>query len=246
MTSLNTGRVILVTGGSGGIGRAICLRLARDGMSIAVHYAGNAARAQEVVDSIIEAGGSAIKVGGDVADQTAMTEAFDDVVTRFGGVDVVVHTAGVMPLATVAEMDLATFDNLVSSNLRGTFIVAQLAAQRVRSGGAIITFSSSVTRLQQPTYGPYAATKAAAEALSLVLARELAGKDITVNTVAPGPTATPLFMQGKSDELIEHIAGLNPMHRLGEPLDIAEVVAALSGPLRWVNGQTIFVNGGAA
>ena len=143
-------------------------------------------------------------------------------------------------------MDLATFDGIMRTNLRGTFIVDQLAAQRVRAGGAIINFSSSVTRLEQPTYGPYAATKAGAEAMTLILARELRGKDITVNTVAPGPTDTPLFTEGKSDDFIAQIAGMNPMQRLGRPDDVAELIAALAGPLRWVNGQTIFVNGGAA
>jgi 3-oxoacyl-[acyl-carrier protein] reductase len=241
-----TSRVAIVTGGSGGIGRAICARLAQDGMSVAVHYAGNAERAQRVVEDIVGTGGSAIDVGGDVGDEKAMAAAFDRVQERFGGIDVVVHNAGTMPLATVADMDLDTFDALVRTNLRGTFVVDQLAAQRVRGGGAIINDSSSVTRLRQPTYGPYAATKAGAEVLSLILARELGGRDITVNTVAPGPTETPLFTSGKSDDQIAHIAGLNPMKRLGEPSDIAEVVAALAGPLRWVNGQTIFVNGGAA
>jgi 3-oxoacyl-[acyl-carrier protein] reductase len=246
MAASSAGRVAIVTGGSGGIGREICARLAQDGASVAVHYAGNAQRAQDVVDAIVGSGGAAIAVGGDVGDPAAMTTVFDRVVNEFGGVDVVVHSAGVMPLGAVAEMDLTTFDNLVRINLRGTFVVNQLAAKRVRSGGAIINFSSSVTRLQQPTYGPYAATKAGVEALTLILARELQGKDITVNTVAPGPTETPLFIEGKSDELIQHIAGLNPMHRLGQPGDIAELVAALAGPLRWVNGQTIFANGGAA
>ena len=239
-------RVALVTGGSGGIGSAVALRLAQDGVAVGVHYSGSKDRAQTVVESIASAGGMAILVGGDVADENQMAAVFDQLESEFGGVDVVVHTAGTMPLGAIAEMDLATFDGIMRTNLRGTFIVDQLAAQRVRAGGAIINFSSSVTRLEQPTYGPYAATKAGAEAMTLILARELRGKDITVNTVAPGPTDTPLFTEGKSDDFIAQIAGMNPMQRLGRPADVAELIAALAGPLRWVNGQTIFVNGGAA
>jgi 3-oxoacyl-[acyl-carrier protein] reductase len=239
-------RVALVTGGSGGIGSAVAVRLAQDGVAVGVHYSGGKDRAQEVVESIASAGGQAIPVGGDVANENQMAAVFDQLESEFGGVDVVVHTAGTMPLGAIAEMDLTTFDGIVRTNLRGTFILDQLAAQRVRTGGAIINFSSSVTRLQQPTYGPYAACKAGAEAMTLVLARELRGKDITVNTVAPGPTDTPLFTQGKSDDLITQIAGMNPMQRLGHPGDVAELVAALAGPLRWVNGQILFVNGGAA
>lgn len=241
-----TGRIAVVTGGSGGIGRAVCTRLAEDGVTVAVHYAGNLERAQRLVDDIVAKGGQAVPVRGDVGDAAEMSAVFDYVESELGGVDVVVNTAGSMPLGAIAEMDLETFDEIVRTNLRGTFIVSQLAARSVRPGGAIINFSSSVTRLRQPTYGPYAAAKAGVEVLSLILARELRGKDITVNTVAPGPTETPLFLQGKSDELIEQIADMNPMQRLGQPDDIAELVAALAGPLRWVNGQTIFVNGGAA
>lgn len=246
MPNSPTGRVALVTGGSGGIGRAICTRLAEDGFAVVVHYSGNPDRAQQVLDDIAAKGGTALAARGDVGDAVEMTSVFDGVEAELGGVDVVVNTAGSMPLGPIAAMDLGTFDEIVRTNLRGTFIVSQLAAQRVRPGGAVINFSSSVTRLQQPTYGPYAATKAGVEVLGLILARELRGKDITVNTVAPGPTETPLFLQGKSDELIEQIAGMNPMQRLGRPEDIAETVAALAGPLRWVNGQTIFTNGGAA
>jgi len=221
-------------------------RLAADGMAVLAHYSGNAAKAQEAVDAITAAGGRAIAVGGDVADETSMAALFDAATERFGGIDVVVHTAGIMPLAPIAQMDLDTFDRVQRVNVRGTFVVDQLAARQVRAGGAIINFSTSVTRLQMPTYGAYAASKGAVEAMTLILARELRGRDVTVNAIAPGPTATPLFFEGKSQEVVDRIAGLNPMERLGTGPDIAEVAAFLAGPGRWVNGQTVYANGGAA
>lgn len=239
-------RVALVTGASGGIGRACALRLAGDGQAVVVHYSGHRDSAEEVVEQIMSAGGHAVAVGGDVGEKADMDAVFRAAQDEFGGLDVMVHAAGVMPLAPVAEMDLDTFDWVQHVNVRGTFIVNQLAAQTVRPGGAIITFSSSVTRLAPPRYAAYAASKAATEAMTLILARELRGRDITVNTVAPGPVATPLFFAGKSAELIDTIAAANPMERLGRPDDIAEVVSTLAGPARWINGQTLFVNGGAA
>jgi 3-oxoacyl-[acyl-carrier protein] reductase len=242
----NAERVALVTGGSGGIGRAGAERLGADGFAVVVHYAGSKDRAEETAAAVTRAGGRAVVAGGDVADEAAMAEVFDVAEREFGGLDVVVHTAGIMPLAPVAQMDLETFDRVQRTNVRGTFVVDQLAAQRVRGGGAIINFSTSVTRLQIPSYGAYAASKGAVEALTLILARELSGRDITVNAIAPGPTATPLFFEGKSQEVIDRIAGMNPMERLGTPQDIAEAVAFLAGPARWVNGQVLYVNGGAA
>ncbi|GAA2287167.1 SDR family oxidoreductase [Glycomyces scopariae] len=239
-------RVAVVTGGSGGIGRAAAERLARDGFAVLVHYAGNRARAEETVAAIEAAGGRALAAGGDVADETAMTELFDTAEREFGGIDVLVHTAGIMPLAPLTELDLDTFDRIQRTNVRGTFVVDQLAARRIRDGGAIINFSTSVTRLQIPGYSAYAASKGAVEAITLILARELRGRDVTVNAVAPGPTATPLFLDGKPQALVDQIADANPMQRLGTPEDITEAVAFLAGPARWVNGQVLYVNGGAA
>lgn len=239
-------RVALVTGGSGGIGRAVVQRLAADGYALAVQYAGNQAAAAQLVDEVRAAGGTAIAVGGDVADEAAMGAVFDAIEQSLGGIDVVVHTAGVMLLAPIAALSLDDLDRMHRTNIRGTFVVDQLAANRLRAGGAIINFSTTVTRTSFPTYGAYAASKAAVEAMTAVLARELRGRDITVNAVAPGPTATPLFLQGKDEQAIAALAKAAPLERLGQPEDIAETVAFLAGPGRWVNGQTVFVNGGLA
>lgn len=239
-------RSAIVTGASGGIGRAVARRLAADGLAVVAHYGGNRVRAEETVTEINAAGGRAIAVGGDVADEQSMAALFDSAEAEFDGIDVVVHTAGIMPLAPVAELDLEVFDQVQRINVRGTAVVAQQAARRVRPGGAVVLFSTSITRLQSPGYAAYAMSKGAVEALTLILARELRGRDITVNTVAPGPTDTPLFREGKPAQLIETIAGLNPMGRLGTPEDIADVVATLAGPVRWINGQVLYANGGAA
>ncbi|MEU5275281.1 SDR family oxidoreductase [Streptomyces asoensis] len=239
-------RVALVTGASGGIGRAVTRRLAADGTAVGVHYAGNQAAAEETVAAVEAAGGRAIAVTGDVADEGAMADAFSAVEEAFGGVDVVIHTAGVMTLGPVAAFDLDAFDRLMRTNVRGAFVVAQQAARRVRDGGAVVTFSTSVTRLAFPDYAPYAASKGAVEAMTLVLARELRGRDITVNAVAPGPTATPLFLDGKDRQTVDRLAAQPPLERLGTPEDIAETVAFLAGPGRWVNGQVLYVNGGIA
>ena len=240
-------RVAIITGGSGGIGQAVAARLAEDGMKVIVHYAGNPDPAEEIVQSITGAAGEAIAVKADVGDEREVAALFDEVEERFGGVDVVVNTAGIMLLAPLAEYELEDFDRMVRTNLRGAFLVCQQSVRRLRSGGAFINFSSSVVKLALETYAAYAATKGGVEAMTMIMAKELRGRDITSNTVAPGPTATPLFLDGKPQEAIDHMASMAPLEeRLGQPDDVAEVVAFLAGPARWINGQVIYINGGIA
>ncbi len=239
-------RVAIVTGGSGGIGRAVSERLAADGTSILVAYSGNPDRAEDVVKAISQAGGQAVSAQADVAEPEQVKALFDQAEAQFGGVDVVVNTAGIMLLSPLAELDLDDLDRMHRINIRGTFVVSQFALQRIRRGGALINFSTSVVKLALPTYSAYVASKAAVDGITRILAQEVRGKDITVNAVAPGPTATPLFLDGKPQEVIDQMAARPPLERLGEPKDIAEAVSFLAGPARWVNGQIIYVNGGIA
>ena len=200
-------RVAIVTGGSRGIGRQVAERLAADGMAVVVNYAGNEKEAEAAVEAITERGGRAIAVRADVGDPAAVAELFDTAEATFGGVDVVVHLAGVMNAPTpIADTDFDVLDRVHRTNIRGTFAVAQQAAKRVRDGGAVITTSTSVLGLNLPGYGVYNATKGAVEAITMILARELRGRDITVNTVAPGPTATALFLDGKDEETVARMA----------------------------------------
>ena len=238
-------RVAVVTGGSRGIGRACAERLAADGFAVVVNYAGNTAAAEDTVGAITAAGGQAIAARADVADETAVAAVFDLAETAFGGVDVVVNAAGRMILSTIAELDLADLDAMHRTNIRGTFVVAQQAARRLRPGGALINVSTSVLGTNFPTYGAYTASKGAVEALTMVLAKEMRGRDVTVNAVAPGPTVTELFLEGKSEADLTRLAAAAPLERLGQPADIAGAVAFLAGPdARWINGQSLRANGG--
>jgi 3-oxoacyl-[acyl-carrier protein] reductase len=243
-TNTSTDRVAIVTGGSRGIGRGTAERLSKDGFAIVVNYGGNEEEADSAVETITKAGGRAISAQADVADEDAVAEVFDTAKREYGGVDVVVHAAGVMPLSPLVDLDLEVFDRMHRTNVRGTFVVDQQAARRVRPGGTIVNFSSSVVGLSMPGYSGYAATKGAVEAMTMILARELRGRDVTVNAVAPGPTATALFLDGKDEETIARMSAQPPLERLGTPADIAEVVAFLAGPGRWVNGQVLRANGG--
>jgi 3-oxoacyl-[acyl-carrier protein] reductase len=238
-------RVAIVTGASGGIGGAVAERLARDGFTVVVNYAGKAQPAEELVRQIEAAGGKAVAHQADIADPEAVRKMFEAAQTAFGGVDVLINNAGIMKLATIADSDDALFDSQIAVNLKGTFNTLREAARRLRDGGRIVNVSSSVVGLLQPTYGVYAATKAAVEAMTSILTKELRGRNITVNAIAPGPTATKLFLDGKPQEVVDRLAKLAPLERLGQPEDIAAAIAFLVGPDgAWINGQTLRANGG--
>lgn len=241
----NNNRVAIVTGGSRGIGAAIAERLASDGFSVVVNYANSSMAADELTQRITEAGGSAQSFQADVSDSDAVEKLFDFATESFGGVDVLVNNAGVLKMQPLAETSDEDFARLVDINLKGCFHTMREAARRLRDGGRVINLSSSVIGLRMPNYGVYSATKAAVEAMSSVLANELRGRQITVNSVAPGPTATKLFLDDKSDELIDRLTNMSPLERLGQPDDIASVVSFLAGSDgAWVNGQTLRANGG--
>jgi len=243
--SEQNGKVAIVTGASRGIGSAVAERLARDGFSVVVNYSGSKDTADALVRKIGEGGGHALAVKADVSDSLAVREMFETTVSKFGGVDVLVNNAGIMTLSNITDTDDASFDKQIAINLKGTFNAMREAAKRLRSGGRIINFSSSVVGLLQPTYAVYAGTKAAVEAMTSVLAKELRGRNITVNAVAPGPTGTDLFLKGKPQAVVDHLAKLAPLERLGEPDDIARTVSFLAGPDgAWINGQVLRANGG--
>jgi 3-oxoacyl-[acyl-carrier protein] reductase len=241
-----TDKAALVTGASRGIGAAVARRLASEGFGVVVNYSRGSADAETLVREIEQAGGRAVAVQADVADPAGIGQLFDAAEQAFGGLDVLVNNAGVMRLAPVADTDDAALDAQLAVNLSGVFRGMREAARRLRDGGRIISFSSSVVGLYQPGYGVYAATKAAVEALTHILAKELGPRRITVNAVAPGPVDTELFTTGKSDAQIDAITRTIPLGRLGSPDDIARVVSFLAGPDGgWVNGQVLRANGGA-
>ena len=238
-------KVAIVTGASRGIGAAAAEQLARDGFAVVVNYSGNEVAAEALVRKIETASGRALAARADVADPAAVARLFTAAETAFGGVDVLVNNAGIMKLASLADSDDALFDSQIAVNLKGTFNALREASRRLRNGGRIVNFSTSVVGLRLETYGVYVATKAAVEAMTPVLAKELRGRSITVNAIAPGPTATDLFLNGKSQELIDRMSKMNPLERLGTPKDIAAAVAFLVGPDgSWINGQVLRANGG--
>ncbi len=240
-----TNKVAIVTGASRGIGAAVAEGLASDGFTVIINYSGDAKSAGTLAGKIEGEGGRALAAKADVSDAEAVRGMFDAAEAAFGGVDVLINNAGIMKLAKIADSDDALFDQQIAVNLKGTFNTLREAARRLRDGGRIVNFSTSVVGTKLETYAVYAATKSAVETMTAILSKELRGRNITVNAVAPGPTATDLFLNGKSPELVDRFAKMNPLERLGTPQDIAAAVSFLAGPDgSWINGQVLRANGG--
>jgi 3-oxoacyl-[acyl-carrier protein] reductase len=247
MNAKTQNKVALITGASRGIGAEIARRLVKDGMTVVINYASSSTEADALVNELRAQGGQAIAIKADVSDAAAVQGMFTETEQALGKIDVLVNNAGVMPmhLPHLANTTDAEFDRMFAINVKGTFNTLREAATRMNEGGRVINFSTSVIGVALPGYASYAATKAAVETMSNIFAKEMRGKHITVNAVAPGPTATDLFLNGKDEATIERLSKLNPLERLGQPQDIAAVVSFLAGADgAWVNGQTLRANGG--
>lgn len=240
-------KVAIVTGSSRGIGAQIAKALSNAGAKVVVNYSGNEKAAGQVVAIIKAAGGEAIAVRADVSNAAEVKTLFDAAIAQFGKVDILINNAGIALFKRIQETTDEEFDRLMAINLKGVFVTLREAATRLETGGRIVNFSSSVTRLMLPTYGPYSASKAAVEQLTRVFAKEVGARGITVNSISPGPTNTELFTVGKSEEAIQRLAAMAALGRIGKPEDIARVVLFLvSEEAAWVSAQNIGANGGFA
>jgi 3-oxoacyl-[acyl-carrier protein] reductase len=240
-------KVAIITGSSRGIGAQIAETLALAGASVVVNYVSNKAAADQVVANIKAKGGEAIALCGDVSNTTEMKSMFDSTITQFGKIDILINNAGSILYKTIHDTTDEDFDRIFAINVKGTFNTLREAATRLESGGRIVNFSSSTTRLMLPTYGAYCATKGAVEQLTRVFAKEVGARGITVNSISPGPTNTELFKEGKTEEVIQRLAGMAALGRIGEPIDIARILLFLvSREASWITGQNIGANGGFA
>ncbi|RZK38166.1 MAG: SDR family oxidoreductase [Pedobacter sp.] len=246
MKKLNE-KVAIVTGGSRGIGAAIAKKLAAEGAQVVVNYSGSQADAEMVVQNIISDGGSAVAIRADISLTQDVKQLFDAAIQHFGKVDILINNAGIMITKLLKDTTDEDFDKQFNINVKGTFLLLREAAITLADGGSIVNFSTSINRLMVPTYSTYAATKSAVEQLTRVFSKEIGARGITINTVSPGPTNTELFIKGKPQQAIDGAKSLSPFNRLGEPEDIAGVVAFLvSDGAKWISAQNIGVNGAMA
>lgn len=242
MANLN-GKIAIVTGGSGGLGSATCLRLAKDGAKVAVHYGGSEDAANEVVNKIKTKGGQAIAIQADISKSEAVNDLFESTEKHFGRPDILVNFAGTGDVGKLAEMDETNFDRVFGLNTKGSFLCMKEAAKRLNDNARIVNISSCLVARPQPGFGLYIASKAAVEAMTKVLAMELGDRNITVNTVSPGPTATEMFVSSGDDP--QAAAAQSPFNRIGQPEDIADIVAFVaSDDARWMTGQIFYAGGG--
>jgi 3-oxoacyl-[acyl-carrier protein] reductase len=240
-------KVAIVTGSSRGIGAQIAITLAEAGASVVVNYSSNQKSADKVVSDIKANGGNAIAIKADISNPGEVKLMFDSAINQLGKIDILINNAGSILYKTIQDTTDDDFDQIFSVNVKGTFNTLREAASRLENDGRIINFSSSTTRLMLPTYGAYCATKGAVEQLTRVFSKEVGARNITVNSISPGPTNTELFTEGKSAEVINRLAGMAALGRIGEPIDIARIVLFLVGEeASWVTGQNIGANGGFA
>ncbi|AZI26399.1 SDR family oxidoreductase [Pedobacter sp. G11] len=239
------GKVALVTGASRGIGAEIAKELAHAGANVIVNYSGSQEAAEQVVEEIRSYGTNAISVQADVSKPSDVKRLFDESIAKFGRIDILINNAGVILYKLIKDTTDEDLNKILEVNIRGVFNTLREAAERLEENGSIVNFSTSVNRLMMPTYGAYAASKSAVEQLTRVFAKEIGSRGINVNSVSPGPTNTELFMKGKDDQALSHIAALSAFNKIGEPIDIAKVVVFLVGEdAKWISAQNIGINGG--
>lgn len=238
-------KVAIVTGASRGLGKQIAVQLAEQGARVVVNYASNKQEAEKTVREIIGNGGEAIAVQADVSLPADVAALYEAAISSYGKVDIVINNAGIMITKLLKEFSESEFDRQFSVNVKSVFLMMQEAGDVLEDGGRIINISSSTSRLMMPSYAIYSATKAAVEQMTRVFAKEVGNRGITVNSVLPGPMNTELFLEGKSEEVIQRISGLSVLNRIGEVEDMLPVILFLArSDAQWITGQSIGVNGG--